>query len=948
MRYLRTLAVTWLSACSLVAIAGQPQAAAPAAEPEKFFTEQVRPILEKRCWECHGQDVQESSLRLDSQQGLTAGGSSGRSLTNVAQPDESYLWEVLQHGGSVAMPPDDKLPDSELTVLHEWIKLGLPWPGASSPSAVPATREERYALQRQQHWALQKISDPALPPVQNAQWVAQPLDYYILARLESHGLTPSLPADRRTLIRRLKFDLLGLPPTIDEVQAFVNDTSADAYEKLVERYLASPHYGERWGRHWLDVARYADTRGYAFDRERRYPYAYTYRDYVIRAFNEDLPYDQFILQQLAADQLCSEPNDPNLAALGFLTVGRKFNNRHLDIDDQIDAVGRGVLGLTISCARCHDHKYDPIPTEDYYSLYGVFASSKEPDEFPIIGDPTQTPGYAEFKQELDRRQAELDNFVETKRDEIAQAARRHAADYLARAITRESEESLILQPFIGLKGEEFKPRLVQRWREQLVRTAKADHPVLGPLYELALIPDEEYTTKAPTVLERWQAVVTGTEPGQLNPHVKEALQREPPHTKLDLARVYGQLLSSLYLQQQEASPAATESPSAAATAAAPFDTATVQVVEILTGPSGLTDIALSETRSLLTRADGNTYRELERKVQSFQVDSPGSPPRAMVIREDDKPHNPHVFIRGDHARPGKEVPRQFLLALAGFERKPFEQGSGRLELARLIASPDNPLTARVIANRIWMHHFSMPLVSTPSDFGTRSDPPVQADLLDHLATCLIQHKWSLKSLHRTILSSSTYRQASLTRAECAAVDPENMLYWRMNPHRLEFEPMRDAMLAVASQLDLTSGGRPAELTKEPFSLRRAVYGYIDRQDLPGLFRVFDVASPDQSCPARSRTTVPQQALFVMNSPFAMECAKQVVARTEIVSVAEVHPRIEAIYRLVFARSPSAEELRVGEEFIAAASQETAPEGHPDAWQQYAQLLLMSNAFLFVD
>ena len=461
------------------------------------------PILKNRCWECHGEEVQESGLRLDSRQALQQGGSSGEVMALAGKPDDSYLIEVLQHTGDVAMPPDEKLPQAEIDVLRRWVAAGLPWP-ASRNSDKPLSKEEKLALQLQKNWSFQPIAAPALPEVQDSQWVAQPLDQFILAHLEAQNLSPSPQAERYTLIRRLKLDLLGLPPTADEVTAFVNDPAPDAYEKLVERYLASPHYGERWGRHWLDVARYADTKGYAFNRDRRYPFAYTYRDYVIRALNEDLPFDQFVLEQLAADLISEKPNDPRLAALGFLTVGRKYNKRQLDIDDQIDVVGRGLLGLTVACARCHDHKYDPIPTEDYYSLYGVFASSTEPADLPIIGDPAQTPGYAEYKEELDRRQAAVDAFKQQKCDEIGHAARQHAADYLARAITRTPEESLQKEKFIALKGEQFKPKLVQRWRQILATTAKADHPALGPMFELALLPDQEYAAKAAPILEKWK------------------------------------------------------------------------------------------------------------------------------------------------------------------------------------------------------------------------------------------------------------------------------------------------------------------------------------------------------------------------------------------------------------------------------------------------------------
>ncbi len=948
--------------------ASLPSAENPTAEQQSFFTDRVLPILSKHCWECHGEEVQESGLRLDSREGLLSGGDSGETIAVEGKPAESYLIKVLQHDGDVDMPPDQKLPPAEIDVLHHWVETGLAWP-SDTVSNKPLTKQDKFAQQLEQHWSFQPIVAPELPEVQGRQWVTQPLDQFILAHLEHQGLAPAPQADRYTLIRRVKFDLLGLPPTADEVTAFINDTAPDAYEQLVDRYLASPHYGERWGRHWLDVARYADTKGYAFTRDRRYPFSYTYRDYVIEAFNDDLPFDQFILEQLAADLLSKEPNDPHLAALGFLTVGRKYNNRHLDIDDQIDVVGRGLLGLTVACARCHDHKYDPIPTDDYYSLYGVFASSSEPDELPIIGDPTTTPGYAEYKQELDKRQAALDTFKQKKRDEIADSARQHATDYLARAITQEPEESLQEKPFIALKGEEFKPRLVQRWRKFLATTAKADHPVLGPMYELALLPNQEYATKAVPIVEKWKNVPAGTQPGALNPIVKEAFAKEPPLTKLDLARTYGQVFSSVYAQQQEAAKQPpNNTPSEATGSGSPSPTTTLdpaaqQVLDILIGPGALTDISVGEVAGLLTRAEGNEHRELQRKLEAFQVDSPGSPPRAMVVREGNTPHTPRIFIRGNHGRPGKEVPRQFLLAVAGPDRKPFEHGSGRLELAQAIVSPTNPLTARVIANRIWMHHFGKPLVSTPSDFGTRCQRPIQADTLDHLASQLMASKWSLKTLHREIALSNTYRQSSLRRDECAAIDPENMLYGRMNRRRLEFEAMRDAMLAVSGELDLTMGGRPAKLSEPPYSLRRAVYGYIDRQDLPGLFRVFDLASPDQSCPERPRTTVPQQALFIMNSPFVIERAKQMATLPAVVAASGVAQRIDALYQAVLARSPSEAETEIGRQFIEAVDTEGSGEKEnngkdnegekintepPNAWQQYAQVLLMSNAFLFVD
>jgi mono/diheme cytochrome c family protein len=923
---------------SATALGQDPAAGTPdAGDGEKLFQEQIQPILEEHCWDCHGSETQESGLRLDTLAGWQAGGHSGKSLIVAEQPSTSYIVEAMNHAGDIAMPPDDKLPDEMIASITKWIGLGMPWPGSAADATAnrPLTKEELLAKQRAEHWAFQPIVAPTVQTVTREDWIAQPLDRFILAHLESQSLTPSPEADKYTLIRRLKFDLLGLPPTQEEVQAYLGDDSPQAYERLVDRYLSSPQYGERWGRHWLDVARYADTRGYAFAQDRRYPYSYTYRDYVIRALNEDRPFDRFVLEQLAADLLSLDPHDPALAALGFLTVGRKFNNRHLDIDDQIDVVGRGLLGLTVSCARCHDHKYDPIPTQDYYSLYGVFASSHEPDDLPTIGDPTQTPGYDEFQRELEKLRSELAAYVERKREEITNSAQQHATDYFVRAMTSESEESLSALPFIALKGEEFKPHLVRRWQETLARDAKADHPVWGPLAELAAIPDNEFADKSAAILDRWKSAPAGTATGQLNPLIQAAFLNPSIQSKIDLARVYGQIFSETLTAVK-------------ASAEQPATEPQQQICQLLSGPGSLTEIQVDLVPNLLTRAEGNEYRELQRKIQAYQADAPGAPPRAMIVRESETPHHPHVFIRGNHNRPGEEVPRQFLSVVAGPTRQPFKAGSGRLELAQAILSPDNPLTARVLVNRVWMHHFGSPLVNTPSDFGVRSQRPVQADTLDYLAAHLRDTGWSLKQLHCGIVLSSTYRQASAPRDDCAQVDPENTLYWRANRRRLEFEALRDATLAASGELDTTMGGRPVELAKEPYSLRRSIYGYIDRQDLPGLFRVFDLASPDSSCPQRARTTVPQQSLFLMNSPFVMERAKHIAARPEVMSASSVAARVTALFNLVFARDASPEEAAICQAYIAPTGDGVSSAPEQTTWEQLAHVLLMSNAFVFVD
>jgi hypothetical protein len=567
--------------------------------------------------------------------------------------------------------------------------------------------------------------------------------------------------------------LIGLPPTRAEIDTFEADRARDAFARVVDRLLTSPHYGERWGRHWLDVARYADTKGYVFTEERRFPYAYTYRDYVIRAFNEDLPYDRFIVQQLAADRLPPAENPQALAAMGFLTLGRRFlNNVHDIIDDRIDVVSRGLLGLTVGCARCHDHKYDPIPQKDYYSLYGVFASSVEPRDLPLVAPPERTAEYIAFQQELDRRQKV-----------VAQFKQAHEAELAARN---------------------------RKFRDGL--------------------------------------------------------------------------------------------------------------------------------------------KALQRKVDELNATAPAAPPRAMSLQDAPQPIAPHVFLRGNPRNPGPAVPRQFLQILAGPNRQPFKEGSGRLELAQAIASKDNPLTARVLVNRVWLHHFGVGLVRTPSDFGLRSEPPTHPELLDYLARYFMDEGWSVKKLHRLILLSRVYQQSSVPDPRTARADPDNRLLGVMNRRRLEFEALRDSLLAVSGQLDARAGGRSVDLFAAPYTGRRTVYGFIDRQNLPGELRTFDFASPDSSTPQRFLTTVPQQALYLMNSPFVMEQARHLVARPEIVRCNGPREHIEQLYRLIYGRPAEPEEVVLGLRFIDAhtGSPPMGVLGPLNAWERYAQVLLLANEFVFVD
>ena len=933
-----TAALAGLLAASLSSARADESRPTPAQE--KFFEEKVRPVLATNCFECHGAKKQESGLRLDSRQAAIEGGDSGERAVIPGEPERSLLVKAINHAGDYHMPPNRKLTGEQIAALTEWVKDGLPWPVDAAPAVtqklLPAA--ELAPLHRQSHWAYQPVKRPPLPAVGNASWLRTRTDSFILAKLEAANLTPSPEADRRTLIRRLSFDLLGLPPTPEEVDEFAADPSPDAYERLTDRLLASPRYGERWGRHWLDVARYGDTKGYAFQQERRYPYAYTYRDYVIRSLNADLPYDEFLTQQLAADRLPPADDKSSLAALGFLTTGRKFNNRNDDIDDQIDVVARGMLGITVACARCHDHKYDAIPTEDYYSLYGVFASCVEPGELPLIAPPEQSAEYQKFEQELAKVRAEVEKFTTEKHAEFLDQSRRQAADYLASIAVGQSQSLLAKLPYLSLDPKDLRPRLTERWRKYLDDHAKPDHAALGLWNELLKLLTDGFAEKSKPVLAKWQALPAGTAAGQCNPVIQQAFAADAPATRLDVPRIYGRVLVDAYAQWQAAG--------GNAEALGKMPAEQRQLAEILVGKDAPTEIERGDLRQYLSRADRNKFQELQKKVESFQATSPLAPPRAMVVNDKPRPEEPRVFIRGKQDRPGNRVPRQFLLVLSEGQRQPFSDGSGRLELAQAIVSPANPLTRRVIANRLWMHHFGEPLALSPSDFGIRSDPPSHPELLDDLATRLLDSGWSLKALHREIVCSATYRQASIDRPDCRAADAENRLLWRMNPRRLELEATRDTLLFAAGELDAAMFGRPVELTKTPFPHRRAVYGFLDRQDLPNLFRVFDIASPDQSSPRRPRTTVPQQALFLMNSPFVVEQSRALAARPEVATATDDSARVTALYRLVLNRAPDSEELGIGRDFLIAAQSQPDAKLAPQA--QYAQLLLLTNEVMYVD
>lgn len=686
----------------------------PSQEQLDFFESKIRPALIQYCYECHSTEKKEASgdLLLDSQPAMLRGGTRGGVIGN-GTPDTHLFWKAIQYTDpDLQMPPASKMPQETIDLFKSWLEMGAPDPRVQEtglPKKPAISMEEQTA----KHWAYQPPRSSPLPSVRDTQWVRDPIDALILAKLESKELTPSAAADRRTLIKRLSFDLLGLIPTKQQIDAFEKEERSNAYEILVDSLLESPHFGERFARYWMDLTRYADTKGYVFMEDRGYPHAHKYRDWLIRSFNQDMPYDQFIRLQLAADRLDAENKEGHLDAMGMLTLGRRFLNNPNDIaDDRIDVVTRGLQAMTVGCARCHDHKFDPVKAADYYSLHGVFANSEEPG------------------------------------------------------------------------GEPSPMRLIDR---------------------------------------------------------KEIF------------------------------------------------------------PS-------------------------------------------------------YIFLRGQPGNRGDTIERMYVKFLSPTP-VPLNEGSGRLNLANAIVDKGNPLTARVLTNRLWGWLTGVPFVDSTSDFGLRCEVPKQQDVLDQLSFDFQNDNWSIKRLIRRIVLSSTYRQQSDFRPDCAAIDPENQLCWRMNRRRMDLETYRDGMLSASGKLDATIGGASVKIHEAPFPYRRTLYAYIDRQNLPGLFRSFDFASPDAHSPKRAVTTVPQQGLFALNSLMVLDladelgknalAAKQSGDANSSTELEGSRSSVIYLFERVLLRLPSEQELESSLNYVQSIASE-AERQQVACWSQLAQALLATNEFCFID
>lgn len=888
----------------------------------EFFEREVRPVLVEHCLRCHGAEKQSGGLRLDSREGVLQGGENGPVVV-PGDPRQSRLVAAIRREGDLAMPPEEKLNDRQVAALVHWVEQGVPW-----PQTAPLTNLK----EPERHWAFQPVTRPLPPDVKARDWLRTPVDAFILSRLEQVGLAPSRAADRRTLIRRATVDLTGLTPRPEEVEQFVRDPDPLAYERLIDRLLASPHFGEQWARHWLDVARYSDTKGYVYAREERFwVHAWSYRDWVVRALNDDMPYNRFVVLQIAADQAAADDTAAQ-AALGFLTLGRRFLGvRHDIIDDRIDVVTRGLMGLTVGCARCHNHKYDPITMRDYYALYGVFQNCVE----RLVPLATWDGVSQATRSGMQERETKLREAFLTKRSEVSHRIRARLTDYL------QAQLELHKYPPEGfdqiLQVDDILPAFVRRFRDYLARCAQQNDPIFAAWRAFIALPPDEFAARAPAV----SAALA--EDASVHSRVRERF-REPPASLIEVISRYGQLFAEVE-QEWQAALGAAQAQGRPVPEGLP-DPDAEALRRVLYGPESpceVPDESIVTTDGFFSTHECEDLWKLQGEVDRWLIQHADAPPYALVLVDRHPPMNGRVFRRGNPALAGEEVPRRFLQLLSPPDQPPFQQGSGRYELAQAIVDPRNPLTARVVVNRVWQHHFGTGLVRTPSDFGLRSEPPSHPELLDWLAARFVEEGWSLKWLHRQIMLSATYQQRSTVEkddpadrerfARAQQLDPDNRWLWRMSTRRLSWEELCDALLMVSESWNDQIGGRPFDLFKSPATGRRTLYALVDRQYLPNALRVFDFANPDLHVPQRAETIVPQQALFLLNHPLVVTRTEALARQVEARFPGDVPEGVDWLFQRLLLRSPTAVERDAAVALVMQAQQErSSPRKSVMAWQ----------------
>ncbi len=860
---------------------------AASPDPAEQFELKIRPLLANRCFGCHS-TAPLGGLTMTSRNGLLKGGKSGPALIpgNVA---DSLLIQAVEHTNEKMKMPlgQSKIPDAEIALLKQWIKDGAFWPEAE---VAPANVTAKYVITPQQRkfWAWQPLAPPK---------PSDSVDSFVLAKLDAKQLKPNAPASRRDLIRRAYLDLTGLPPSFEQTMAFVNDKSPAAFAKVVDQLLASPHYGERWARYWLDVARYADDR-IDNDYDVPYPNSFRYRDWVIDAFNKDLPYDTFVKAQIAGDQLKGQ--DPKLAVgLGFYGLSPELT------DDRVDVTTRGFLALTGACAQCHNHKFDPIPTKDYYALQGVFSSTKR-SEFEL--SPTaEVKAWKDQEKKIQDVKKRIEAFLHNQATTLAEALASDSPRYI-RAVRRIVNTSGLTVKEVAA-SDELDPETLERWNTYLKTGPKDNQYLKGwreDSFNLSAFRLEALSVlrERKVVDEKNLASKATNDPGSKG----ETHALPAPRFYLWRDLFFSDFYGREFKQEEDGI--------------------------LYYGPN----------RGFLT-SDGTVDRflqgqwkgylsDMRAELKELQTSLPPQYAYAHAIKDNPTAVNERIQIGGVAERLGETAPRAFLSILSDGDPKPFTQGSGRLELAEAIAG--TPLTARVFVNRVWQHHFGEGLVRTVSNFGLMGERPSHPELLDALASNFIANGFSVKKLHREIMLSATYQRSGAYNEQNFAIDPANRLLWRANRQRLDAESMRDTLLSVTGELDPKAEGQAEALDKAD-NHRRSIYGFISRRKLDGTLALFDFPNPNLSAEQRIATASPLQQLFFLNSEFLEARAQALLKRLD-----RINPpaeRIRQAYRLLYGRDPNAEELKIGEQFIAADK---------NPWLSYAKVLLSSNELLFVN
>jgi hypothetical protein len=1044
----------------------------------EFFESRIRPVLIQHCYECHSSQSKglKGGLYVDSSEGLRLGGDSGPAI-EIGDSDASLLMQAIRYE-STEMPPKGKLPDSVIADFAKWIDSGAVDPRTSAtPSEKPSIEIDSF----RDFWSFVTPEKPVIPTVGLSDWPTSQIDHFILAELEKRGLKPVPAADKRALIRRATFDLTGLPPTPADVDAFVADTSPEAFEKVVDRLLRSPAYGERWGRYWLDVARYSEDQAHTFAVKPNTS-GFRYRDWVISAFNSDMPYDLFVKRQIAADLIESDAEERlrHLPALGYFGLGAQYyKNTDAakaaadELDDRIDTLTRGFLGLTVSCARCHDHKFDPIPQQDYYSLAGIFQSSRLHNA-PLVPQP-EVDAYDENQKRIKDVEKEIAETIAAQGPRVREAAVDRIAEYLIAAwkTNRAKQLDIKTKPEKLAEDAGLDPKVVKRWVDYLGKDESRKIPALTTWFDaISAIPVDstadnaddplavpEALNHAASEFQRFASLLLKKRDGDLSPDEQQFLAkyidsgnaiyqsrlvtRNEPSISIDvdisgakqlflvvndggngiscdhadwaepiLVKSNGDELRLTDLKWREVKTShgnvnidrnvngqpiriggktytfglgthaisliaydlpdgierfraiggldnsgSDQGGDCGANATIQFSvyTETPRDVEInqpdllaiIFGEKGLFAVEPSELEKQLPPDQAARLAEQRQSLKRLQETALPMYPIAHVITEA-TPADMKVFVRGNPANQGDVAPRRFLQILSRDEPQPFANGSGRLELAEAIASSDNPLTARVMVNRVWQHHFGRGIVSTPDNFGSLGDKPTHPELLDYLTERFLENGWSIKSLHREIMLSSTYQLSSHPDEANMTIDADNQYLWRMNRRRLEVEAWRDALLSVSGKLDPQMEGPSTNLADQNNS-RRTVYAFISRHELNNMLRLFDFPDANITASTRSQTTVPQQQLFVLNSPFVIEQAKAFANRLQQEAGADLESKVRYAFLLAYGRPVTDAELALASRYLSVADDSIEKDKNTlNRWERYAQVLLGSNEFMYLD